>query len=147
MYKHKTPIRRQKLINILESTAEYYGCTLQVETINADVDGFYQDGVIHLSDKLNNILLISAFFHELAHCLCCKNNIYQAYHNDTLLTQDVNITSKEFLDYAYEAELYVDWLGKILMKRVFKGIQYYNSYDNTKNCREEFGELFIKLNN
>lgn len=138
-------INIQKLKNILESDANTYGCKVHFDQIlDEGIAGYHCEGHIYLSPIKDINDTISTFYHELAHEVCTLCHKYPLYHNK--IKKSVDITSDEYINYAFEAELYVDFLAKRLMKRTFKNTRYHDSYEDTEECKKEFKKLFLQTN-
>lgn len=72
-----------------------------------------------------NSKLWSTVFHELAHIICYRENLYKTYHHE-------NRSKKKFARYirryGLRAERFVDNMAKKMMKEYFPKIKFEDSY-------------------
>ena len=81
---------------------------------------------IHLffTETRTENMMLSAFFHELAHIMCARSNVYPAYHGRYGIEKHIKASNT----HGIQAELYVDKLGKELAKVYLPKFKWHNSY-------------------
>jgi len=75
---------------------------------------------------VNSDIIISVFFHELAHIMCARNSIYHAFHNGTAKQR-----ARAMVYHGLQAERYVDKVGHAMCKEWFgTAIKWRKAYRN-----------------
>lgn len=95
----------------------------------------------NISDKN---YLFSLFFHEYAHQVCYDLHFYDTYHRDIKGIRN----NKEFQNIMFEAEIFVDRMGRDFCKLYDKSIKYTRMYlAKDKKSIVKFLRDFHKIEN
>lgn len=118
-----------------ESLAKMYGAKLTwiKNPKRKSPYGYYIPGTnkIHVSRNASNRMIISIFCHELGHFLNLLNKKFYKYH--AFKGKDYTRrfkTKRRCAQYALDAELYTDKVGRELCKQYFPSVKYHGSYKN-----------------
>lgn len=124
---------------ILRDIASFYGCKV---FFKKDYNGgtWCGDYIVVGSNKSSYSMILSVFFHELAHFINWKTNKYPIYHNPKNFDKMHKIIPQFFkrVRYSLNAEIATEKLGAKLMKEWFPKVKYTAYY---KNNKESYGYM------
>jgi hypothetical protein len=140
----------------LKPIAKQYGASLKIShnkpKQDLEISGyFYQDFhriEINLfktkDDKYPSLRsLFSAFFHELAHFILCKNGkFHNSYYSHILLNKSQYKKAKNGLSNMLKLEVFTDRLGKKLYGQHLKRNDYYTHYKFRKSNKVELYQYY-----
>ena len=125
-----------KLKDKLKQIAHFYGCKVRFIKVKDEAEVDLEKGIIYCDKDLEENMLISLFFHELAHIHNKISKRYYDYHYD--------IIGSTFFKTAYKAEQYTDKLGKELCEIWFSEIKYRGFYTDTRVSKRWFEDNYLK---
>lgn len=138
---------------ILLDLAKYYSVDMELKShdVHASVDLLTDKITLNFNQTISLELLLSSFFHELAHLYCKYLNKYPLYHSDTFLIQKDKQSA--YLRTIWRAEVFVDQMGKKMMKDHYPEVRCVMGYTNKtkkyfhKESVEQFKKHFDYINN
>jgi hypothetical protein len=124
-----------KLVKAMETT----GAGGQADTIRGVVE-------VEAGEKWRSrSQLMSTLIHEVAHILCSRNKVWNAFHN---YPHPSYLTEKQILavlSTAWKAECYVEKMAKRMMAELYPGYLFIIGYGRRKIDKTWFDKEFLGL--
>lgn len=126
---------RQEFLNKIKNICEKEGVNISFIYSNG-AGGFDSSKnliLIPVRDGLSESQIATLFCHELAHFKNWKNGKYPTYHSTTWREEAKKFrTAMDAAEYALDAEVYTEHIGRKLCKRLFPEVKYKAFYRKTQ---------------
>jgi hypothetical protein len=124
-------IRIKRIISELSKT---YGVRVYYSKyLDISGEARYWKGTMTLSSNQNVGNILSAFFHELGHIYCYRNNKWTSFHNPKTPDKMSEVEKTLLCKTALRAERWVDNYGKKEMFKYFPNISYSVAYQSQED--------------
>lgn len=138
------------------ATKEYGLKAIEFKTMQYGNDGqcFPETGTIWLADKYKSCTRsfnphlfnqkVFIFFHELGHIHCYNNDIWERYHKHKPYSEFTLEEIPEYVEYALDAEQWVDQWAATEMAKNFPEITYPFTY-SIEHVRDTFRTMVTRI--